>query len=638
MKQWVISGDVLELIDGRHTLAATADQVYSSVVEHIPMWNDLEVGKSGAAQGLKFSPYTVDVRAVLSNNLNDGFPKLTFEATTQRGITFPVSSEAVRREHVVYCGIWHPITTGIRQDIECILNTAGMTLCSVRPQNLRAYLTLKKSAADGHPIIDRVSENFLKVLSRSVSRNEQPIGIVAELYPYQVIGWRWLQFLVQENLGGVLADEMGLGKTLQVISALRDPGQGVGISEALVVAPGSLLENWVREIRRFCPDFSTLKHHGPFRTGRPTDLRHIDVVITSYDTAVRDLSLLKMIDWTVVVLDEAQYIRNPEAMRTRAVKQIRRKSALAVTGTPIENRLRDLWSIMDFVVPGYLSDIVSFESSYDESVEAASVLESLVTPLVLRRRIEELSLDLPDRIDIPEILELSEDEAKLYELLRNSIFATYGANANLVSITKLRQFCAHPDIVNARSKSNMSLPFSKLKRLQDLLDEIFSTGEKAIVFTSYTAMADRIAHIAQQDSAVFAATFDGRTNIGDRQPLIDQFTAHLGPAVMVLNPRAGGTGLNITAANHVIHYNPEWNPALEDQASARVFRLGQDRPVTVRRMIFANTVEEVIDERLRRKRLIAGVAVVGVEGRDEDYLDIVAALERSPYSGLPHNQ
>ena len=164
-----------------------------------------------------------------------------------------------------------------------------------------------------------------------------------ELYPYQRDGWRWLRFIMHEHLGGLLADEMGLGKTLQVISALRDPGGDAGRRSALVLAPGSLLENWIREIGRFAPDIRALKHHGSSRTGRPADLRCFDVVVASYDTAVRDLSLLKMVEWNVVVLDEAQNIRNPEALRTKSVKQIGRNVGLAVTGTPIENRLRDLW-------------------------------------------------------------------------------------------------------------------------------------------------------------------------------------------------------------------------------------------------------------------------------------------------------
>ena len=351
--------------------------------------------------------------------------------------------------------------------------------------------------------------------------------------------------------------------------------------------------------------------------------------MSSYDTVVRDLSLLKMIEWNVVVADEAQNIRNPEALRSKSLKQIGRKVGLAVTGTPIENRLRDLWSIMDFAVPGFLGDLRNFENLYSENVAGAAVLEPLVSPLILRRRVSEVADDLPDRIDIPEVLELSEAETDKYDELRAMIVSDYGASATLVSLGKLRQFCAHPIIVRRDTCLGLE-SFSKFERLKDLLEEIFALEEKALVFTSYTKMADLIAGMASRELGAMAEILDGRTEINDRQPLIDMFSGYAGPAVLVLNPRAGGTGLNITAAKHVIHYNPEWNPALEDQASARAYRRGQIHPVTVRRLIYSGTVEEVIDERLRRKRKIAGRAVIGVEGTEEDYRDILAALERSP--------
>ena len=336
-----------------------------------------------------------------------------------------------------------------------------------------------------------------------------------------------------------------------------------------------------------------------------------------------------MIEWNVVILDEAQNIRNPCADRTRCVKELRRKVGIAVTGTPVENRLRDLWSIMDFVVPGYLGNLRGFEARYGGDSEAATALEPLISPLMLRRRMSEVASDLPERIDIPEILELSDAEAYAYDVLREETRDKYGAAATLVSLGKLRQFCAHPSIVED-AVLGPDTAFSKFERLKELLNEIFFRNEKALVFTTYTKMADRITEMAARDLGAMSETLDGRRPIEDRQRLIDCFSAYRGPAVLVLNPRAGGSGLNISAANHVIHYNPEWNPAVEDQASARAHRRGQVRPVTVRRLILAETVEEVMDERLQRKRAVADAAVVGIEGKEEDYADILLALERSP--------
>ena len=629
MKSWVLNGDVLEVADGDARIPADADQVYASVIEEKPVWPDLPSGKCGDADSLRFSRYPVDLVAVIAGDAGSGWPSVSFQARTQKGENFPVSGEAVGRGHVVHEQVWYPGTPENTVYLNELLEKSGFNPDVGRPQMLAGFLALKRAAVEGGPVVDRLPDDALTKLIFRTRTDRDPEGITAELYPYQRDGWHWLRFVMREQLGGLLADEMGLGKTLQVISALRDPGGKSGSGGALVLAPGSLLENWIREIARFCPDFRTLKHHGSIRTGRPVELRGFDVVVSSYDTAIRDLSLLKMVGWNVVVLDEAQNIRNPDALRTRSVKQIGRNLGLAVTGTPIENRLRDLWSIMDFVAPGYLGTLKSFEERYGEDTEAAATLEPLVTPLMLRRRVSEVADDLPERIDIPEVLELSETEARAYDEMREKIFAEFGAVATLVSLGKLRQFCAHPDIVRDGNGSRNET-FSKFERLKDLLEEIFSLNEKALVFTSYTRMADHIADMVTSQFGAMAATLDGRLDICDRQPLIDMFSEYGGPAVLVLNPRAGGSGLNITAANHVIHYNPEWNPALEDQASARAHRRGQERPVTVRRLIYARTVEEVIDERLRRKRDIAGTAIIGVEGKEDDYADILAALERSP--------
>lgn len=632
MRIWALSGDVLEIADGQRRTAATADEIYSSLVEEAPVCSDLPAGKCGDASTLNFSIYPVDWMVVMGANSATGGIAVSFEAETQTGERFSVSREAVANGHVVHGLTWYPGVPGRSEEVATLLAQAGYSEETGKPETLKGVLHLRRAALDGGPVIDRLSDEALKALLFE-GNSDGPEGIQAQLYPYQRDGWRWLSFIVREHLGGLLADEMGLGKTLQIICALRDPGDGSCVTSTLVIAPGSLLENWTRELAKFCPDFRTLKHHGSARTGRPDDLKGFDVVMTSYDTAIRDLSLLKMVEWNVVILDEAQNIRNPDALRTKSVKQIGRKVGLAVTGTPVENRLRDLWSIMDFAVPGYLDDLGSFESRYGEDVDAAAALEPLMSPLMLRRRVTEVASDLPARIDIPEVLELSDAEASAYESLRQAVFDEYGAAATLVSIGKLRQFCAHPEIVDAAASDRVG--FSKFERLREILEEIFSHNQKALVFTSFTRMADRIAAMAGQDFGALSETLDGRLSIEERQPLIDRFSEHAGPALMALNPRAGGSGLNMTAATHVIHYNPEWNPALEDQASARAYRLGQERPVTVRRLIFAGTVEEVIDERLHRKRSIADAAIVGVEGKDQDYTDILSALERSPFSTKP---
>ena len=634
VKRWVLSGDVLHLSDGIQRFGVSAGDIYQSVIESTPPWPDLPPGRSGDAADLTFCRYPVRLRAILSEAAEDGRPQVYFEVQSQQATAFTVSPRVVAMGHVVVGNTWYPVTPGDGSMVSSLLRRAGVDLEDGEVKTLKGLLTLRKAATQGEPVVDRLAERTLqKHLFQSEDRST-PEGVQATLYPYQLDGWRWLSFIVREGIGGLLGDEMGLGKTLQVISAVRDPGPPGLVKHTLVVVPSSLLENWVREISKFSPDLTTCKHHGPMRTGLPADLTSFDVILTSYDTAIRDLSLLKMVDWDIVVLDEAQYIRTPDALRTKSVKEIPSRGRLAVTGTPVENSLRDLWSIMDFVLPGYLGTQADFEARYSDDERDAATVEHLVSPLLLRRRIADHAADLPKRRDFSETLQLRESEAHAYELVRSQILSEYGTAATLVSLTKLRQFCAHPELVTA---SGWTQPgdFTKLKRLFELFSEIFAWNEKVLVFTSWHGMADRIATASRRrfGTGVMAETLDGRLAVEDRQPLLDRFARHRGAAVLVLNPRAGGTGLNITAANHVIHYNPEWNPAIEDQATARVHRYGQARSVTVRRLVFAGTVEEVIDERLQRKRRVAETAVVGVEGDEADYQDILAAIHRSPLSG-----
>jgi SNF2 family DNA or RNA helicase len=630
MKDWIINGALIELKDDGSRISVTADDVYSAVIEQSPRWPDLAPGKHGAAEGLEFSRYPAFLRAVLKDSPTGGLPTLTLEIETQDSRRFPVPNSTLQHDHVIANGSWYPLVPESVAEIQTLMKESGIRDDDFRPPTLRGLLQVKAIASAEGLVRDQTTSGPFVAASYISNDDAVPVGVNAKLYPYQADGWKWLRFIIREHLGGLLADEMGLGKTLQIIAALRDCGDGRIYGPTLVVAPGSLLENWIREIKKFAPQLKALKHHGSLRSGRPVDLPEYDVVVTSYDTVVRDLSLMKMIDWAAVILDEAQNIKNPNALRTKSVKQLPRRVGLAMTGTPVENRLTDLWSIMDFVVPEYLGTVEQFEKKFANDVDDAARLEPLISPLMLRRMVSDVAKDLPERIDIPEVIELTEEEAAEYDRIRQEIAEKYGKAATIVSLIKLRQFCAHPALLEEASPSFDSGSFSKFVRLRELLTEIVQNGEKAIVFTSFTDMADRISASAEKELGVFSATLDGRLPADERQTLIDRFSAIEGPAVLVLNPKAGGSGLNITAANHVIHYNLEWNPALEDQASARSFRRGQTRPVTVRRLFCAGTVEEVVDMRVERKRQISGAAVIGVVGADDDYTDVLAALEKSP--------
>jgi len=641
MATWVVTGDVLEIADGDARLEATTAQIYNYFVKEAPGDGHLPPRDAGAVAQLEFSGLPVSLAVVIAPaGLNNDQVGFTIRACTQRAVNFPISEAARNCGHVVYEGIWYPISHANRESIASLLDEVGLDVAAGAFLTWKQYLAFRKVAAGEGPVEDLLPDDFSSTRFARDSDTAGPEGIDATLRPYQITAWKWLCFLMREQLGGVLADPMGSGKTLAVISALRDQGGTRTLAKALIIVPGTLLSNWESEIEKFCPDFKTYRHQGPWRTGNPKDLEDFDVVLASYDTARIDVGLLTNVKWQAVILDEAHNIRNPDAQRTQAVKKLsdRCKFRLAVTGTPIQNRLNDLWSIMDFVQPDYLGNRETFENHYADNVASAAELMPQVSPLMLRRKEEEILADLPECIDMPEIIDLNPEEATAYLRVRDSIIERYGPSASLVEQTKLRQFCAHPALLDQEVESSAVTNFSKFGRLRELFNEIFSQGEKALVFTAWTNMIDWIENIAEDDFDVPAGTIDGRRAINERQTLVNEFNAYDGPAVMVVQPKSGGEGLNITGANHVILYNPEWNPAVQDQAIKRAHRRGQERTVYVRRLICCGTVEEVMDLRLQRKRKIAETAVIGVGGAKEDQVDLLDALKRSPVSGrvAPH--
>jgi SNF2 family DNA or RNA helicase len=456
------------------------------------------------------------------------------------------------------------------------------------------------------------------------------IGFSAKLYSYQRSGLEWLNFMTGQGLGCILADEMGLGKTLQIM-ALLTLYKNRWQKPSLVIAPATILENWRREFIFFSPQISTIIHSGHSRTGFPSRLKSYDVILTSFDTVVRDHGMLGMIDWGFIIVDEAQAIKNPETHRARAVKSLKRNISIAVTGTPVQNSLKDLWSIMDFTCPGILGERKSFEALFSDSLESAVFIEKIVSPMILRRLVSDVAQDLPERIIINQAISIKDNEIQEYELIRKKTIEDYGRVGSLVALGKLRQYCCHPFILESDIISENPQISSKYERLIEIADEIIANRQKVIIFTSYQKMSDIITTDLSKRFQVPSWLIDGRTPITKRQIIVDEYSDFKGPAFLILNPNAAGTGLNITAANHVIHYNLEWNPAVEDQATARAYRRGQTLPVTVHRLFYPGTLEEVIIDRLERKRNLAETAIVGNDGNLNNESDIARALEISPF-------
>lgn len=403
----------------------------------------------------------------------------------------------------------------------------------------------------------------------------------------------------------------------------------------MVVAPVTLLENWKREFSKFAPTVRTLIHHGSSRTGRYKDLLTPDVVIISYGTAVSDVAMLNMIRWGIVVLDEAQNIKSPSAARTKAVKRLNREIGIAVTGTPFENHMTDIWSLLDFISPGLMGTEPEFNALFDDDNRSAINIEPILSPLMIRRRVSEVARDLPERVGIPVILQMDDYESLMYEEQRRKIIEELGnKRATLVALQKLRMYCTHPSLIDESAAFlDPAKTSSKYSRLCEILLEVISQGDKAILFTSYTKMFEILRYDIPNRLGIPVLEINGETPVQERQPIVDRFSSYIGPILLVLNPRAAGTGLNITAANYVIHYNLEWNPALEDQASARAYRRGQERTVFVYRLYYADTVEQIVNERIETKRDISELAVVGTKGTYENRDDILAALMMSPQGG-----
>ena len=574
---------------------------------------------------IEFTLFNVDLRLIVESFTENGVPRtnVTGELVHYNQVVgeldyFP------RTDHCLIDGVWFPISKSTYLSIKQSIDDIKINFGSI---SLKEYLSIRKLDQSDFEVVYRQRSSEAQVDSGSL---DHPIidGFNAQFYDYQILGYNWLRNICNEGFGCILGDEMGLGKTIQVIAVLLDE-KNIGARGSLVICPSSLMENWKREIFKFAPSVSTYIHSGSSRTGFQEVLMEYNVVITSYDAMIRDVELLNRIDWNIIVCDEAQAIKNYESQRSIAIRKIQSNSRIAVSGTPFENRLTDIWSLSDFIVPGFLGGLDHFNIRFPNSLEGAQKLEPIISPLILRRLVKDVADDLPERIDIQEVISMDEFLEDLYDQKRNEIIAEYGAQASLVQIQSLRMMCCDPSLV-LKDGINYSTMNPKLQRLIELISEIFANGEKVLVFTSYTVMADLILSHLSDQFGCYVKTIDGRTPIPERQEIIDKFSEITGKAALVLNPRAAGAGLNITAANHVIHYNLEWNPAIEDQASARAHRRGQTLPVFIRRLYYAGSVEEFVNSKIEEKRGLSEAAVEGVEGLTEDFMNIYDALRYTP--------
>lgn len=547
----------------------------------------------------------------------------------KKGISIPiVIHEGKIIDHFVFENKWFYISNDT-SDIEDALRDANIS--SAGKISLAQYLKLKNSEMMRKESLfeDSVDTSLMqKYPIEDVDISALPLR--ANLYDYQKIGFLWIRSILNNVNGCILGDEMGLGKTLQIITYAVSMQQS-GACSILVVAPISLLANWEKECRKFAPSLNILIHHGSQRASNFKDFTPYDIVVTSYSVVINDLYMLNMKKWDLVVLDEAQNIKSPTSARTIACKSLNRENTIAVSGTPFENHVTDVWSIVDFVKPGLLGSLDQFNDVISDDVDGGRKLEPILSSLMIRRLVKDVANELPPRIDIDQPLQMSSKECEEYAQYLDEIKCS--SQTDRISIgmfQKLRMYCTHPIITNNDVAIDPYSKSIKYQRLCEILEGIIQTREKAIVFTSYKKMFEIFEEDLRYRYGIKIWAINGETDVDDRQIIVDEFNQYSSPAILILNPRAAGTGLNITGANHVIHYNLEWNPALEDQSSARAYRKGQTKTVFVYRLYYKDTIEQVIQQRILRKRDVAKETVVGVAGDTLDEEDLLNVLTMVP--------
>jgi len=519
----------------------------------------------------------------------------------------------------------------------------GMRLLAGAPADLSDSAAVEEEREWAYA---RAGDELAATLRRLASPETAPppAGLRATLRPYQSRGLDWLWFCARTGLGACLADDMGLGKTIQVLAALlRRQEEAPGGPPALLVVPASLVGNWKREAETFAPSLRLLMVHrslGDTAEPSPADLDACDLVVTTYGMAAR-LEWIAATRWGWVVLDEAQAIKNPAAGQSKAVKKLHAEARIALTGTPVENQLGDLWSLFDFINPGLLGSATRFRTFVKSLQSGESVhyapLRRLVAPYILRRLKTDKSIiaDLPDKTEIKVSCGLVPAQVRLYErtakALSESLENAQGIERRglvLAYLMRFKQICNHPDQL-AKTGSYDPAHSAKFLRLAELCEEIASRGEKALVFTQFRELTDPLESHLTRVFGRGGLVLHGGTAVKRRQEMVERFQREDGPPFFVLSLKAGGTGLNLTAASHVVHFDRWWNPAVENQATDRAFRIGQKRNVLVHKFVVAGTLEERIDALIASKQDVAdailsdGAEKSLTEMSDAELLDFV---------------
>lgn len=467
----------------------------------------------------------------------------------------------------------------------------------------------------------------------SIRETPVPAGFSGELRPYQKKGLSWLSFMSGLGLGACLADDMGLGKTVQFIAYLLEGQKNGDLKHNLLICPMSLIGNWQRELARFAPGVSVCIHHGPARAEGEAFLQAVskhDLILSTYQVVTRDQELMTRVSWDLVVLDEAQNIKNTQTRQTKAVRALTSSRRIALTGTPVENRLSELWSIMEFLNTGFLGNEKAFDREFGIPIEkyhdkaATEKLQRLVQPFILRRLKTDTSIiaDLPEKNVMKRYCTLTPEQATLYKAIVDGLITEvkdiegFARRAIiLTAMVRLKQICDHP---NAFLDDGLLVPdrSGKIGMLFSLLEEVLAAGDAAILFTQFSTFGGRLAELIRNTFQEEVLFLHGKTPRAARDEMVMRFMKPGGPRLFLLSLKAGGVGLNLTRASHVFHIDRWWNPAVEDQATDRAYRIGQKKNVSVHLLISAGTLEERIDQMIEEKRRLAGSII----GTGEDWI------------------
>jgi len=593
--------------------------------EKIFDWFELEIGVKVEGRSINLMPYIVSLIQRDKLDFHDKTDTSQLQIKLDSGETLFLEKDRVKSIFSSFVELNNEKNLTAENRLKFPANQFGRLIPLVEAEK-RSKTQQKRKNSDSSKrlVLDWYSGKQLAKKAKQlasetgITKVSVPRELRGELRDYQQAGLNWLQFIRKHNLGGILADDMGLGKTIQTIAhILVEKKSGRLKTPCLVIAPTSLLPNWLQEIQKFAPSLQVMKLAGSKRSSLYSQLPNMDVIITSYGLALRDIIKLSHTRFHLLILDEAQVIKNTRSKITAAVNDLHASQRLCLTGTPIENHLGELWSLFHFLMPDFLGSEYQFNQLYRQPIEKnqdylrQTLLAKRVAPLMLRRTKNEVAKELPSKTEMITLIELEEAQADLYETIRISMIEqvhqamtleTSHRNQFLIgnALLKLRQVCCHSSLIKLESaqKNNSS---AKITWLKERLPTMVQQGRRVLLFSSFTSMLDIIAIELEQMSLSFLMLTGKSKHRGE---LVEQFQKSNIP-IFLISLKAGGVGLNLTAADTVIHYDPWWNPAAEQQANDRAYRIGQDKPVFVYKLITKGTVEEKIQQMQQQKNKLS---------------------------------